>query len=229
MASSPPKGVFSRLPREESLKNYYKILDVPATATPEEIKKAFRALALRYHPDRAPDNPFAPDHFKEIQEAYETLSHPDLRARYDEERWLRGLSTRSRNAQHITPQWVLDEAVRLRQHMSQVDTYRMNHGALRDYIIALLSPEHLSIVQSEPEMHPAIIKELLASTSHLYYRYSQDVAQQLLLLAGSNKEAQATINLWLAARQSEAKWNRYRPLIVIVFALIICAIIWLIR
>ena len=81
------------------MKNYYKILDVPSGAAPEEIKKSFRALALQYHPDKAPDNPFAADHFTEIQEAYEILSHATRRARYDEERWLRGLGTRSRNAE----------------------------------------------------------------------------------------------------------------------------------
>ena len=73
-----------------SLKNYYKILGVPVSATVDEIKRAFRSLAKKYHPDKAPDNPFAGAHFSDIQEAYAVLSNSSRRAAYDEERWLRG-------------------------------------------------------------------------------------------------------------------------------------------
>lgn len=62
--------------------DYYELLSVPRSASQEEIKKAFRRLALRYHPDRN-KNPGAEAKFKEINEAYEVLSDPDKRAAYD--------------------------------------------------------------------------------------------------------------------------------------------------
>jgi curved DNA-binding protein len=65
-------------------KDYYKTLGVSEKASKEEIKKAYRKLALKYHPDRNPGNKAAEDHFKEINEANEVLSDPQKRAKYDE-------------------------------------------------------------------------------------------------------------------------------------------------
>jgi curved DNA-binding protein len=65
-------------------KDYYKILGVEKDATKEEIKKAYRKLALKYHPDRNPDNKQAEEKFKEITEANEVLSDPDKRKKYDQ-------------------------------------------------------------------------------------------------------------------------------------------------
>jgi len=65
-------------------KDYYKTLGVERSASPEEIKKAFRKLALKYHPDRNKGNKEAEEKFKDINEANEVLSDPQKRARYDQ-------------------------------------------------------------------------------------------------------------------------------------------------
>lgn len=65
------------------MKDYYEILGVPRNATEAEIKKAFRSLALKYHPDRNPSNKEAEEKFKEINEAYSVLSDSEKRANYD--------------------------------------------------------------------------------------------------------------------------------------------------
>jgi curved DNA-binding protein len=64
-------------------KDYYKILGLDKAASDKEVKKAFRKLARQYHPDMNPDDPKAEDRFKEINEAYEVLSDPEKRAKYD--------------------------------------------------------------------------------------------------------------------------------------------------
>ncbi|MEF3279788.1 MAG: molecular chaperone DnaJ [Elusimicrobiota bacterium] len=65
-------------------KDYYRILGVSRNASADEIKSAFRKLALKYHPDRNPDNKEAEAKFKEINEAYDVLSNPEKRKIYDE-------------------------------------------------------------------------------------------------------------------------------------------------
>jgi len=64
--------------------DYYKLLDVPRTATEAEIKKAYRRLAMKFHPDRNPGDPDAEHRFKEAKEAYEVLTDPPKRAAYDQ-------------------------------------------------------------------------------------------------------------------------------------------------
>lgn len=66
------------------VKDYYKILGVDKNATADQIKKAYRKLAVKYHPDKNPDNKAAEDKFKEINEAYEVLSDSEKRKKYDQ-------------------------------------------------------------------------------------------------------------------------------------------------
>lgn len=65
-------------------RDYYKILGVSRSASTDEIKKAYRKLAMQYHPDRNPGDKQAEERFKEMNEAYQVLSDPQKRARYDQ-------------------------------------------------------------------------------------------------------------------------------------------------
>src|SRR5438067_4293621 len=63
--------------------DYYKTLGVDKKATPEEIKKAYRKLARKYHPDRNPDDKQSEARFKEVSQAYDVLGDPEKRKQYD--------------------------------------------------------------------------------------------------------------------------------------------------
>ena len=65
-------------------RDYYKILDVEKTASEADIKKAYRRLAMKFHPDRNPDDPDAEHRFKECKEAYEVLADARKRSVYDQ-------------------------------------------------------------------------------------------------------------------------------------------------
>ncbi|HJV11907.1 MAG TPA: molecular chaperone DnaJ [Burkholderiales bacterium] len=65
-------------------RDYYEVLGVNRDATEEDIKKAYRKHAMKWHPDRNPDNPKAEEHFKEAKEAYEVLADGNKRAAYDQ-------------------------------------------------------------------------------------------------------------------------------------------------
>jgi len=65
-------------------RDYYEVLEVPRSATQEEIKKAYRKMALKYHPDKNPNNKEAENKFKEAAEAYGVLSDPQKKQKYDQ-------------------------------------------------------------------------------------------------------------------------------------------------
>ena len=64
-------------------RDYYEVLGVGRTATEEEIKRSYRKLAVKFHPDKNPDDPHAEEKFKELGEAYDVLMDADKRAAYD--------------------------------------------------------------------------------------------------------------------------------------------------
>src|SRR5882757_1569968 len=67
-----------------SKRDFYEILEINKSAGADEIKKAYRKLAIKYHPDKNPDDKAAEEKFKEAAEAYEVLSNPEKKQRYDQ-------------------------------------------------------------------------------------------------------------------------------------------------
>lgn len=65
-------------------KDYYEVLGVTKNSTPDDIKKAYRKLAIKYHPDKNPGDKDAEENFKELAEAYDVLSTPEKRSEYDQ-------------------------------------------------------------------------------------------------------------------------------------------------
>src|SRR5690606_31232443 len=88
-------------------RDYYEILGVSRDATPEQIKKAYRKLALKYHPDKNKDDPEAERRFKEAAEAFEVLSDPEKRSTYDQFGTAGLKNNGFQGFQQESPDWIL--------------------------------------------------------------------------------------------------------------------------
>lgn len=206
-----------------ALKDYYKILEISPAATVDEVKKAYRRMAFKYHPDTNKQDAFAESYFIEAQEAYTVLSNEEARRRYDNDRWLAGMTTRAREHQVVTPDWILKESIKLYNHMATVDVYRMNHKALYEYLEQLLNERHMAVLTNgeEPAVNEGIVNMILDSTKGLKYVYFLPLAQKLVLLAGGDNTLLQRVNARLRTRQREAKWEKSIPYMVGLITLLI--------
>jgi hypothetical protein len=219
--------IFAPMP-SAPIKDYYKILELTPDATAEEVKKAYRALAFKYHPDTNTDNAFAAGYFIEIQEAYSILSFEDKRRKYDEERWLSGMSKRAKDTPLITPEWIWQEAKKLRLHMDTVDTYRMSHSALNDYVMLLLSDSHMAVLKQSNDNATCqlIVQQLLLSTRHLKYQYMLPVCNRLALLVPDDSVMLAAIYQQQRHSYRQALWEKYLPAFIVAITLLLCVIMY---
>jgi DnaJ-domain-containing protein 1 len=205
------------------LKDYYRTLEVRPSATGEEIKKSFRRLALLHHPDHNADNPFAEGHFREIKEAYNILGNDKSRKKYDDERWLAGTTTHAKHTTRTTPAWLLNETARLRRHMEKIDTYRMNHPALQQYILLLLADEPMNVmhVQNDYKANARVVEDILAATKPLRLDLMEPIKERLMQLAGKEKWLQQMIETAWMERVNAAAWEKRFPLLMLMMFLFI--------
>jgi len=210
------------------LKDHYKILGVPPGAGRNDIKKAYRVLAMQYHPDKNPDNPFAEARFIEIQEAYSVLYDPIARKVYDDERWLNGMGARTDYFRTVTPEWLLDVSRKLNQSLASMDIHRISHGALQQYILLILADAHLGVLLNHADRaaNDAIIAELLKAADNLELKYLKEITQRLQTLAGEDRQIQLTIkNAWLAKERKELRAKLF-PYIILAITLLLCVFMY---
>lgn len=213
-----------------ALKDYYNILEIPPEATVQEVKKAYRAMAFKYHPDAAPGDAYAAGYFHDVQEAYAVLSDEYRRKQYDNDRWLAGMADRARKKEQVSPMWILQETIKLNNHMAGVDLYRMNHRALQDYILQLLNNNHMAILtrREEPAVNEGIVNMLLQATRGLKHIYMHPVAERLHAIAGTDIQLQSAVRTAIKVRERQAKWEKRMPFVIalVTLLLVLCMYFW---
>ena len=215
--------------RSMSSKDYYQLLGVKPNASPEEIKRSYRRLALKYHPDKNPGDPLAEAAFKDIVEAYDILSDEKKREDYHYKRFYT-YNYKYTEVPPVTPQLILNDAVNLQKLVEKVDPFRMNSDALLFQLQQILSPENLSLLQNEKQanINNAIIEALLVACKPLQYHYSEIVAEQLYVLANGNHGLEKKITEFLNTQRKKDTWRRYKVVAAIIAAILLCLIIFLI-
>lgn len=211
-----------------AFKDYYEILEIPVVASAEEIKKAWRKLAMRYHPDRNQGSLFARQHFQEIQEAYEVLSNPVLRSEYHMQRAVQYPGNRSQ-LPPITVADLLKQAEQDKAHWYGMDAFRMDHPALAQRMYQLMNDRHLHLAQTASDKErKELLTHLLQLGKLLPYPLLEDLAARLQTLAGNDTENQELLSVFLHNKKNQHRWDKYKGFIILLIALLICLLIFLI-
>lgn len=211
------------------LKDYYEILEISPDSTDAAIKKAFRKLAMRYHPDKNIGNPYATQHFREIQEAYEVLSNPIKRSEYHQKRWqVAGNSNRFSAPIPVTPELLLQETMKIRREVAKMDMFRMDHLALNRTLEQLLNDKHLELLENAGQ--PAIISKLvmavLSCLQPMPYTFIPPFAQKLARIAGADNELILRIHETVKDKRNQYLWDKYKGFVMILIALVLSYIIY---
>lgn len=209
-----------------ALKDYYKILGVSPAASAEELKKAYRRLALRYHPDQNNDNRLAELQFREIKEAYETLVNPQRREAYNYERFYQYTYLRKNPAashQQVTPEWVVQQCRQFSEYISRNDPFRLDRDAVLYHLQQLLSGYNLAVLQhaASDNVNSQVIGYCLLCTQPLNLDYTRQLCSLLQPLAHT-AALQHRLQACIREKQVQQWINRYKLPAVILLALLLC-------
>ena len=208
-------------------KDYYKTLGINYRAGLQDIKKAYRLLALKYHPDKNNDGNYSDVYFKEIQEAYSVLSNKDKKNAYDEQLWLAGVK-KTENEEIINASWLLNIAIELNNSLIRMDKHSINYTALKSYILLILSDAHIVILLTEKDntINTALINELIAAMKELKNTNLEDIYEKLSLIANKEYLLLNLIEKDKRACKMQYEIEKWQPVIVFIVAIILCIFIF---
>lgn len=181
------------------MKNYYKILDVPTNSPQADIKKAYRALAVKYHPDKNAGDRGSEERFKEISEAYIVLGDIAKRNAYD---FAKGYQTSFRNSEaNIGEQRPATFLLLFKKVKNRVLDAggKINHAALFKVIDDLLSDENIEFLVrcGDTATNSIIIDDILTSSNFLANPERAILYPKLIKLADGN--------IWLINKANRLK------------------------
>lgn len=211
------------------LKDYYSILQLPPSASADEVKKAYRKLAHLYHPDKKNSDPYAVAKFSNIKEAYETLSNPSRKDHYLQQRWYAQSIGKKIKQETISPFSILQQMLELDKFVSKLDIHRMYHEGLSDHINTILSDENILMLNAFHE--PAIIKEIVFATlksgNVLPYRFVTPLAVRLKKISANNELINKKIDQFSLKHKQANDWEKRKIWVVLFIVLLLCLIIFI--
>ena len=211
------------------MKDYYAILSCTPMSSAADIKKQYRLLAQRYHPDKNPGDAYAAAAFQDIKEAYETLTQPDRKEAWLQERWLRQVH----NIDHsetapLTPDLILKKLLRLDRTIASMDVFRMDQVGCADDLVNILSDRHLNCLLqfNERDINQTIVQFVLSCARPLEYPYLEALWPRLLQLAEDDPELIRLIEETRTAKKRKQQQEMLTAPLVILITLLLCAMIF---
>jgi curved DNA-binding protein CbpA len=215
---------------EYMLKDYYRILDVSPQSTPMEIKKSFRRLAMLYHPDKHAEDKIASAQYREIQEAYDTLSDPYKKEAYLQQRWYeKSMGRKLSGSAPLTSSTILRNTLALEKYISTLDPFRIDKEGLLQYMQELLSDDAIDILieENEPGIISNIAGILLKSGKIFTVSQAERLAFMVNKICKKNSAESIAVQQYLSRKTREANRDRWKIPVILVVTVLLCLLIYL--
>lgn len=226
------------------IENYYTILEVSRDASEDDIKKSYRKLALKYHPDKNPQgDTFSENKFKEIVDAYNVLSDKNRRTIYDYDlakghRKPRNTNTATRPAETSAsatrqppeiPSYktVVKQLIRIRKQVDAVENKRaIKQAELYKAINSGLSINNIELVRAagDGKISRRAIDEVMLACRYMNPEYLDRLTPKLVKIAGADNEKILQIHQFISQRRKMAMVHKYLPLVTVAAIVIIMVI-----
>lgn len=221
-------------------KDYYKILEVSQFSKITDIKKSYRKLAMKYHPDKNPGDITAESKFKEIAEAYQVLSNSELKKKYDAEynnsQFGKTESSTSQNTDsnnyqsrtsQLSPEEYLQQIISLRKQVISIGKNRINHFSLFNSLNEFLSTNSINtLIRLDNRLiNRQIIDEICTCCNYLEFYETKKIISKLIQIAGTDNDALLKIHSFTKRRKMYDKIERniggYAVLAVLLIIIIV--------
>lgn len=206
------------------VKDYYKILELPTTASLQEIKRSFRRLAQQHHPDKNNGSHMAMAQFREIQEAYNVLSDPKKREAYHYQRWYVRSSGKPFDKAPLSPAGILQECRMLQQYVASMNAFHIRFDAVSLHIRELLTTNAIGILRErkEADINRDIIQSVLQSAQPLPKKFFMPIVSLLLQISGDDTAAQNIIEKAVLNKNQRHVWDKYKWVLMLVLTALMC-------
>ncbi|WP_018626395.1 J domain-containing protein [Niabella aurantiaca] len=208
------------------MKDYYQILGLPPSATIAEIKMAYRKLAHQYHPDKNPSNLYAAAHFSLIKEAYHTLTRPELKTQYLQERWLQQSMGAPMEKTATTPPELLKDLLSVHQQLIHYDVYRVDKRGVYATLQELISPAKIDILNQfhQQDINREMVKWMADS---IFLLHPEDQLRILEQMEKILAPAESRILIGKKSREirQSIRFSRYKPFLILGLIILLCIII----
>lgn len=199
-------------------KNYYQILEVSADCNTETIKKAYRKLALKYHPDVAANNDFHVQKFTEIKEAYEVLIDRESRRKFHEAYFFMPLENPIDSIQDVMPM-----AEKIELYIQRTNFYTIDYELICLHIEQLLLKNKALLLSSSTSIYfDKLEKTIFSCMQILPYALIDKITPLYIEIFFNSKEAMVDL---LKQKKMTMFWEKYGVLFAIMVTVCICAYI----
>lgn len=208
-----------------AIKDYYKILNVKPASNINEIKIAYRRLAMKYHPDRNPDDALAAAVFSDLAEANKVLSNAKARKQYNYERHITATQEYQRLVE--TMESLIFRINKINKQIKNSDPFHFNKDALL-YSIKQLFPDDMDLLlHTDDTVLKQFLEEVCLSVEKLSSPQTKQVISFLQPLYKKHLWLQQCLNELLHRQQKEERWEKSKIALAFIIAIILCIIIFL--